>query len=297
MIAHARGIISEILEGGVALQIFPSFKNKVAAFLGSYLKKDKDIRPLINLTMVMECEIKQTRLGGFIDFRFIDSPDIYIEASYREKTDAQMSTLRGIERFIFWATEGYKSRGDRDIYYIHEALIEMYSKPVKNPVTGNETMMRTSDPNMDVVTLSRIINGGLNWLSTLEIPDDVLATIGRPVKELWTNWYKWRYENGNGDPLYDDEMTYSWEKYIEVHPVCECCGQPEFPGDPLERMHIITEGADKTIYEKPWNWIHSHRSHHSLMHNSGWKAVIDSYPVIKGKVERAYKVWNEGGRR
>jgi len=297
MIAHAKGVFSAILEGGVALQVLPAFKNKVREFLGSYLKKDQDVRPVINLNISVECRITKTAQGGLIDFQFIDHPDIYLEAVYQEKTGAQMATLRGIERFIFWATMGFKSRGDRDIYYIHEALIEQFSKPIKNPITGQESMMRTSDPNMDVVTLSRLINGGLSWLSTLDIPEDVLSLIGRPMKELWTGWYKWRYENKDGDPLFDEEMEYSWDKYTEVYPVCECCGQPEFPGDPLERMHIITEGADSTIYELPWNWIHSHRSHHSLMHQLGWKAVLENYPVIKGKVERAYKIWNERGRR
>ena len=297
MIGHAKGIFSSILEGGISLQILPAFQDKIREVLRSYLQKEPDSRPPVNLSINIETMISGTAKGGMIDFKFIDTPDIYIEAIYREKTGPQMTTLRGVERFIFWATMGYKSRGDRDIYYIHEALIEQYSKLIVNPITKKESMMRTSDPNMDVKTLSRMINGGLAWLSTLDIPKEVLDSIGRPMKDLWTNWYMWRYENPDGDPLFSEEIEYSWEKYCEVYPVCECCGQPEFPGDPLERMHIISEGADQTIYEKPWNWIHSHRSHHNMMHSNGWASVLASYPVIRGKVDRAYKIWNEGGRR
>jgi len=296
MIKHGKADITKITKTGFELQFSKQTKDNAREFLLSYMKKDNP--PAINLTMIVPCMLETTAMGGIVSFQFIDMPDIYLEAKYQEKTKAQMTTLRGIERFIFWATEGYKARGDKDIYYIHEALLDMYSQPIKNPISGKESMMRTSSPDMDTVTLSRIINGGLNWLAELDIPEDVLRSIGRPMRELWHEWYKWRYENKCGDPLFEDEQTYSWDDYCRVHPVCELCGLPGAPGDALERMHIISKGADISIYEAPWNWLRSHHSHHVQQHSEAenWNGITYEFPTVKGKIDRARKLWNEHRR-
>jgi hypothetical protein len=297
VIGHAKGVISEITPEGYRLQIPEAWKNGLRKVLTSYLTKEEGKRPVMELTMKVECEILGTKQGGIINVGFIDLPDVYLEVKYREAAKAQITTLRGLERFIFWATEGYKSRGDRDIFYIHEAIIEQFSREVVNPLTGQKQMMRTSDPNMDTKTMARMIEGALNWLMTLDIPDEVQRVAGKDMKELWENWYKWRYSQGEKDPLFDEERTYTWEAYQEVHPVCELCGLPAGYNDPLERMHIISAGADGTIYEEPWNWLHSHRSHHALQHNEGWENVVKAFPVIKDKITRARAVWDRKGRR
>jgi hypothetical protein len=293
MIVHCKADINRKTGSGIELEVSQKTRDAARKFLVSYTGKDNP--PAIDLSINVECMLETTATGGLVSFQFLNMPDVYLEAVYNKKTKAQTTTLRGIERFIFWATEGYKSRGDRDIHYIHEALIDMYSKPVVNPVSKKEHMMRTSDPNMDTVTLSKIIEGGLNWLSTLDIPREVMSSIGRPMKELWNEWYTWRYDNKDGDPLFDTEQTYSWDDYCLVHPVCEVCGLPEAPGDPLERMHIVSKGADGTIYEFPWNWLRAHHSHHVEQHGTaeGWNKVIYEYPVIKNKVARARNLWNK----
>ncbi|MCK5344430.1 MAG: hypothetical protein KAR20_13540, partial [Candidatus Heimdallarchaeota archaeon] len=115
---------------------------------------------------------------------------------------------------------------------------------------------------------------------------EILRTIGHDMKNLWSNWYSWRYDQEK-DPLFEAESEMTWVKYKELHPVCELCALAGVDSDPLERMHIISAGADQTIYEMPWNWTAAHRSHHTLQHSEGWEIIEKSYPHIKGKIKRA----------
>ncbi|MCK4818230.1 hypothetical protein KA005_20845 [bacterium] len=172
------------------------------------------------------------------------------------------------------------------MYWIHEGSLEKYSIWGTNPLSGNNLPKRTSDPSMTTTEMAKIVEGALNHLASLDIPEEILISIGHDMKNLWSNWYSWRYNQEKG-PLFEAENEMTWEKYKELHPVCELCALPGVDTDPIERMHIISAGADQTIYEMPWNWIASHRSHHNLQHNEGWEIIERSYPHIKGKIKRA----------
>ena len=222
---------------------------------------------------------------GLIALHFTDNPFTRIEKITNRRTLTQNSTLRGIERFIFIAENGYEPTKD-DLYWIHEGILEKYSTWNINPRTGISTPKRTSDPSMSTTEMAKIIDGALNSLAVMDIPKEVLDSIGHDMKTLWESWYAWRYTQER-DPLFDAENEVGWEKYQELHPVCELCSLPGTDFDPLERMHIVSAGASKGIYEKPWNWLRAHHSHHALQHNEGWEIIEKSYPHIKGKIRRA----------
>lgn len=230
--------------------------------------------------------IAQTEPGGVIQLRKLDDSGISI--SLRElkppKTRDQENTLRGIERFIAWAFSGSKP-SDEEVDEVHEAIIEAAMPLVRNRYNGAMYHKRTSDAT--TVEMSRCIEYALNQLATMDIPDEIVTALGGDMKALWEAWYKWRYDQET-DPLYDDEMAMDWESYCGIHPVCELCGQPEYPNDPLERMHIISAGANGTIYELPWNWLRAHASHHiPVQHQKGWDPILEEFPHISGKIRRA----------
>ncbi len=227
----------------------------------------------------------QSALNGVITIQFDGDPLLRMDTVGNRRTSNQNTTLRGVERFIFIAESGYKPTQD-DLYWIHEGLLERYSPWVTNPRSGISTPKRTSDPSMTTVEMAKIVQGALNELGTMEVPDEILNEIGHDMKKLWENWHRWRYEQDN-DPLFNAESELGWDKYKELHPVCELCGLPDNEYDPLIQMHIISKGSDTAIREMPWNWLRSHNSHHILQHNEGWEIIEKSYPHIVGKLKRA----------
>ena len=259
------------------------------------------IKPVVNAllkkpeTVNIEIDAKAVLFsakGPYLKFLFTEAPTIRIEHIRTKRSLSQNSTLRGIERFIFIAENGYEPRGN-DTYWIHEGLLEKYSTWMTNPRTGVSVPKRTSDPSMSTVEMAKIIEGALTELSSMDIPQTVLDSIGHDMKKLWEAWYAWRYGQEK-DPLFEIEQTLTWEKYKELHPVCELCGLKGTVDNPIERMHIISAGSDLKNYEMPWNWIASHRSHHTLQHNEGWDIIERSYPHIVGKLRRARLMQGQG---
>ncbi len=230
--------------------------------------------------------------NGIINLFFKESPLFKVNTVQNRRSNNQNTTLRGIERFIFIAENGYEPAKD-DLYWIHEGLLEKYSTWAINPRNGVSTPKRTSDPSMSTTEMAKIVQGALDSLATMQIPQSVLNEIGHDMKKLWENWYRWRYGQEK-DPLFEAENSLGWEKYKELHPVCELCSLPESEYDPLIRMHIVSKGADLASYERPWNWLRSHNSHHILQHNEGWDIIEKSYPHIVGKLKRARLMQSKG---
>jgi len=230
--------------------------------------------------------------NGIINLFFKESPLLKVNTVQNRRSNNQNTTLRGIERFIFIAENGYEPTKD-DLYWIHEGLLEKYSTWTINPRNGVSTPKRTSDPSMSTTEMAKIVQGALDTLATMQIPQSILNEIGNDMKKLWENWYRWRYDQKK-DPLFEAENELTWEKYKSLHPVCELCGLPDNEYDPLIRMHIVSKGADLASYERPWNWLRSHNSHHILQHNEGWKIIEKSYPHIVGKLKRAKLMQGKG---
>lgn len=264
-------------------------KKHFPKFIKESLEKDVEIAISLRGTLVSSHE------GGKLEFMALNDTCVKINKVINHRTIPQIHTLRGVERFIYWATHGHRPvSGDEDVYWIHEALIEKYSTEMINLNTQKQEPIRTSDPRMTTKIMARIIEGALNQLAMTDIPNEVMDEIGEDMFKLWKSWYDWRYNKAEEDPLHEVEAgIITWEQYKIFHPVCELCGLPESPSDALERIHIISAGADAGIYEKSWNWIHGHHSHHHLQHasrsggNVGWDAIESSFPHIKGKLTRA----------
>jgi hypothetical protein len=277
--------------GFMALKVAPHEKDKFREFILKYKAKETD-ETTMDVRLWGNAKLVGTKSGGELHLQWTEPPTALLEKHYAHRTGAQISTLRGIERFLFYASEGYDPT-EQELYYMHEFLLQRFSKTETNPLTGEEELIRTRSPQMTTYLMAKIIDGALNLLANQEIPDEVLNQIGEDMDRLWKAWHKWRYTNKNGDPLYTDERQMTWEEYCEVHAVCEFCGLPGTDTNPLERIHMVSKGADETAYEFPWNWLRGHRLHHQLQHSEGWKATLHLFPHLQGKYDRAIAEHNK----
>jgi hypothetical protein len=266
----------------LVIQIGPSFRERFLPLVKYVAQKDKGLK--FNLDLEAVVYIAETQHGGILTLELERDPIILLRQYEPISSRKQMDTLRGIERFIAWAQMGHKPQ-DSDCDEVHEAIVDAVMPVLKNKYNGKDYSKRTSDGNKR--ELSRCIEFALNWLATCDISDDIVIAMGKGMKQLWIEWYEWRYTQAL-DPLLEDEMEMSWDEYREVHQVCELCSLPDLDGDPLERMHIVSGGSNISAYEYPWNWLHAHRSHHiNVQHQNGWGPIEKEYPHIIGKLNRA----------
>ena len=227
--------------------------------------------------------------SGFI-FTPNKLPRLTLNKHFPARSMLQNNTLRMIEKWIYYAENHRYPKTNDDIFWIHEGLLEEYAPKLKNPNTGMEKPKRTSDLNSS--EMGWIINGALTTLASQDIPETVLDTIDVDFSELWEEMYRWRYSHKT-DPFLDKYD--SWEEYKKIHPVCEFSKKIGTTGDPLVRMHIISAGADGTLYEKPWNWIHALQSIHQQQHTEGWASVMELYPHMISKIEKAKELGRHKG--
>lgn len=233
----------------------------------------------VNLTFT------KTEKPGIIHFELEDLPDIYLQKRKARATRAQQNTLWGICYFIAWAQDEHKPSAETK-YWVREAIIEEYAPLTTNPINNHQEHMRPSDPRMTTAEMSVLIQGALAELSEQNIPKHVEDEIGKDIHKLWKEWYEWRWSQEE-DPL-GDYQAKTWEQFVKENPVCMACGQGATNNDPLERQHIVSVGADKSIEEQHWNWLYTHRSHHAYQHGRGWEPFTQAFPHLKPRIERAH---------
>jgi hypothetical protein len=264
----------------------------------TYWKKNQDKEIDFDISLSVLGRLVSFESGGVLRFEMKETPVFSMDKVKNFHIKNQQKTLRGIERFIGWAQLGYRPK-EEDMYWIHEEILHHASRWELNPISDMKEPIRTTDPRMDTKTMSGLIQYALDMLAMQDIPNEVMTHIGDDMMALWDSWYKWRYSMGEEDPLFEREQDCSWEEYCEFHPVCELCGKPGTDSDALERAHIITVGSRLDLFDKSWNWLRIHHSHHHMMHADrdgsfvGWDAIIKAFPFIAGKIERAKKLAEE----
>lgn len=246
----------------------------------------------VEITISFRAKLSDQQIG-YLRTEAMHAPTIQVDEVKHPRTLLQNATLRGIERFICWAQNNRKpAHDDPELYWIHEGILEAYSKHEKNPKTGRVEPIRTSDPRMTKKLMARLIEGALDELGQQQIPRPLLEVIGHDMESLWIRWYKW-IGSKDAEWYRDAFPVKSWDEYVRRHPACEFSFQPPTEEEPLERIHIISAGADGTIYEEPWNWLRGKHKFHQMQHDHGWDYVLKHHPHLKDKVERAREIWHE----
>jgi len=273
--AHGKAKAIAVDTSWISVQLDPHYREHFQAFLKDNLKKP------LSLLLSVKGEVNESRPGAFT-LVITDKIKVTLDRHYPARSMLQHRTLRMIEKWIYYADEHKYPKRNDDIFWIHEGLLEEYAPKLKNPDTGLEKPKRSSD--LTTAEMAWVINGALTTLASKEIPNSIRHSIDSDMADLWDEMYKWRYSHKD-DPFSDKYHT--WDEYREAHPVCEFSRKHGTTGDPLVRSHIISAGADGTLYEEPWNWIHCLQSIHQRQHTEGWAAVLESFPHMKEKIQRA----------
>ncbi len=160
--------------------------------------------------------------------------------------------------------------------------MELYSPTEINPITQTEQPKRTK--RMSTKEMSHMINHAFNHLASMDIPPALRDVADGDMADLFRKWYAWK--NGQDiDVFIKPDMT--WAEYKAVQKMCEFTFFHEGDSVQLEQMHIISRGADQSIIDEPWNWIRGRSDVHRLQHQHGWDYIINLYPHIRKKIERA----------
>lgn len=286
MRAHGPVTNLSIKDGHLHAQVDPNTRDQFKKFIVSAFSSEaengkKKIQGIIGYSGFITGVASEGNLDMAIDDITLD-----LETWYKTHTRASMNTFYGIIRFIAWTEVGHRPT-EEDMWWHIEDAIERYAPEMNHPITGRESKVRPGDPRLTTVHMSKMIQGVINDLAQMDIPEYVLDSIGPDMKKLWTSWYKWRYDQTEDDPLFADEMDMDWDEYCEYHPVCEFTGIADSEMDPLERMHIVTGGSSPENYEQSWNWLRAKHSVHKWQHDLGWNKVLQFYPHMKGKIARA----------
>lgn len=284
-----------ICEAGIAgdcYQIIPkkSAYKSYGNFVWQY-KNHKDKNPdkdySFDITINFTGKILRAK-DGVIEGKIFGNPEVIMETHYQKRKLNQNSTYWGILHFMFWVQNGRKPIGNEKDPY-NDALMEMYAPEIieDNPLIKGEKIKRKKrQTEMNTVEFARLIEGALAWLASMDIPRNVQNQIGGEMKNLWRSWYEWKNaEEGIMSQLEPDEMSY--ETYAEIHPVCELTGEGGSVHDPVVRMHLVANLQSTPYYDQPWSYIRAKQSLHQRQHNEGWEAILEDYPHIKKKWERA----------
>lgn len=264
-------------------------KDQVKNNIIKWMKDKKRIRFYIT----GEAYISRTESGGTIvlDYPdYVNNTNINLNTWYKKRSYSQLNTLKGLESIIYQLDNGVAPASSDMLWFIHQGIMESANIRIYNPKTDDTSIVTCSSPHCDTKTMNKFIEIALDELSTRNIQDDVRDSLsGKNISELFISWYKKRM-------IEDDILNLkNWEEYKKMFPWCEFTFKRGTEDDPLQRMHIVSAGADKADYEEPWNWIHASRSIHAKQHQYGWEPILQDYPHLIQKVNKARLIAKNNG--
>lgn len=109
---------------------------------------------------------------------------------------------------------------------------------------------------------------------------DLNTTAQTEVRELLFEWEEWR------GTLTDQVQNCTMEEYRERHPYSEASGK----GGSLHLHHIVTKGSCEKLRNVTANWLMLTPQEHENLHQYGYTWFLKTYPHLKGKIERAFKL-------
>lgn len=233
----------------------------------------------LDFTMTFTATISELLPGGML--KLIPSEEtngsvVTIETWYKKRTLTQISTLKALEAFIYWAQEGEYPQKSDHLWAIHEGILE--EADLRDEETG--ARIRTSSPVCTTQHMNRFIEIALNHLAEAEITEDLKAKLfsDQPLSVLFTSWIKSRMVER------DIDRITSWKEYKARFNYCEATFMHT---EDLVQAHIVSRGANAAIIDEPWNWIRLRHSIHTMQHQNGWDKILAEFPHLIPKVERA----------
>lgn len=191
---------------------------------------------------------------------------------------------------LYWALvtilsfEAYGSFGHEE--ETHEELLRLYAPRVDGALTGMQQPKRSR--HMDTVEFSQLVERVFMELSSRGVEMEGAESIG----SYWSEWQSWRAKQGI-DPL--SETYRDIEDYKRKVPFCEACmtylwitdqtGTDIYVG---HMAHIVSKGAggrDDMVNRVGL----CGDCHIRMQHQKGWWALIDQFPHIRWRIEKAFE--------
>lgn len=204
-------------------------------------------------------------------------PVITIHLPGRERTYKQNDTLWALITIIFESMNGRKPT-QTEKYDLYLDILEEHAERIPTRFSRRLRPIHISES--DTVHAAQLIQACFDIVVEY---CDLNVDLQSDVRNLFYKWHTWR-GSLDEDPLdYDGEKVMDEKDWRESHKVSDASGI----GGYLEKAHIVSRGAAPGAIECPWNWLALTHEEHQYQHRFGWKAFLEKYPHLSGRVERA----------
>lgn len=251
-------------------------RDRVKPHILRWMNEEKKIKILVSF----DAKIIDTASGGIIIMDSDSAADVHMETWYKKRTLTQLATLKSIESLLYWAHNGTFPISSTLLDGFHEVILEAAGITREDPSSGKTVRISTSSHLCTTADMNRFIEIAIGFVLDADIPHTMIEPAAQmDFRKLYQEWYKMRAMEPDMDDI-------TWEEYCRRFPYDEfnCIGATEG----LQKMHIVSRGADAAAIDESWNWIRGPESIHiRIQHQHGWGPVLQEFPHVIPKVERA----------
>lgn len=191
---------------------------------------------------------------------------------YQKRTLAMNSLMWALLSIM--SMEVYQEFGHEEDLY--QDMLDLYAPKSISRLSGKARNITSS--NMNTVQMSVLIEGVFRTLAEIGIE----VTEPQQIADYWVEWYTWRGKQKE-DPM--AETYESIQDYNEKVCYCEACLKFLRPDDG-EVAHIVSKGAHGI--DHGYNLLRLCTEHHiMLQHQKGWTKLIEAFPHLRWRVDRA----------
>ena len=207
-----------------------------------------------------------------------DFYNMEISTPVNYRTYDQLRTVWKLVTVIF-QSQNERSPTEDERYALYEDLLEEYAEKRPSTLDKNK-LVPVHISKADTKAGAYFIEGLMCHLSQY---CDLNTTAQTEVRELLFEWEEWR------GTLTDKVQNCTMEEYRERHPYSEASGK----GGTLHLHHIVTKGSCEKLRNVTANWLMLTPQEHENLHQYGYGWFERTYPHLKGKIERAFKLQGE----
>ena len=202
------------------------------------------------------------------------------------KSYQQVKTAWALISIIFEAMN-FRKPSDSELHQLHDELLKQYSDTRPSLLHPAETVP-VSIREMKKYELSKFIQSLVNELAMYcELTNAEQMT----AQEVFCEWKNY-LSNLDPDPtdLDDNGDFLSIEEWRDQHLVSFASGKTATDEMQLDLAHIVTRGSDEAHRDCCWNVMMLTHEEHMKQHEIGWDEFLETYPHLRGRVERARRM-------
>lgn len=219
-------------------------------------------------------------------------PVIVIELAANDRTLQQNRTLWALIRLIYIAQNGEEPDEDQ-LKSLYLDILEVYADKVPNKLKpGSSRPVHISESNIHQA--AKLIDACIYILAEL---CDLSYELQADVKNIFDNWVEY-LGSLEDDPLdyfdFEKKILLTEEQWRERNTLSAASGRAGTMFDPIVRAHLVSVGASGI--NEPRNYAPLLTSEHTLQHQIGWTGFVKIYPSLKGRWNRANRLFGKKER-